>query len=145
MKQSKHSKNKSKQNDQLVLIVDTEDNYRDDNDNFYVHPERINQLVHLKDKIFDEALIKNCTVEQISGFKLGIILKKMKFDSVFTVIINQPLSVLLPYDAKQIEANSKLAGFDRIEVSEYMYIDEKKNKEVSTLTVSGIRPERNSK
>ena len=64
----------------------------------------------------------------------------MKVNSKINIIICQPLSVMQSYDAKQVEANCRLAGFDGIETSDYEDPDTK----VKTKLVSAVRPERNS-
>ncbi len=60
----------------------------------------------------------------------------MKIDTILSVIISQPLSVMQSYDAKQVEANLKLAGFDRITIEDY----EEENTKTKTLAVKASRP-----
>jgi hypothetical protein len=126
----------------LQLIVDSEDTYGEDQSIYYVQPKRLFSVKYLNDKIFDEVIIKNSNVEFLTSMNFLHILRKMKVSAPLTVIVSQPLSVMQSYDAKQIEANAKLAGFDKIEISDYTYTDEKKVK-ISTLTVTGVRPEKN--
>ena len=66
----------------------------------------------------------------------------MKPSSVCEVVIYQPISVMQDYDAKQIEANAKLAGFTNFQTKDYEYkVD---NKKVKTLLVTFERAAKNN-
>lgn len=121
------------------LIIDTNDSYKENLNIFYLHPVRLSHLNFVNDKIFDEATVMNSHVDFLSSINLNFILKKMKINSKLNIIICQPLSVMQSYDAKQIEANCRLAGFNEIETSEYEDPDTK----LKTKLVTAIRPERN--
>ena len=129
--------------EKLVLIVDSEDVYREDLSVYYVHPQRLSSVKYLNDKSFDEVIIKNSNVDFLTSMNFNYVLRKMKINAPFSVIVSQPLSVMQSYDAKQVEANAKLAGFDKIEISDYEFTDEKSNAKVKTLSVNGERPEKN--
>ena len=47
------------------------------------------------------------------------------------------------YDAKQIEANAKLAGLDGIEIIDHEYENPQTQAKIATLLVKGARPEKN--
>ncbi len=100
-----------KQEYKFNLIVDQEDKYRGENDLFYIHPSRLDQLKYLKDQIFAGCEIRNTPVDQLSSMNMSHILKKMEHGAYVDVIICQPISVMQEYDSKQVEANAKLAGF----------------------------------
>jgi hypothetical protein len=70
------------------------------------------------------------------------ILRKLKPNSVLEVIIFQPISVMQEYDAKQVEANAKLAGFVEFETNNYMNVDSKTEKKYQTLAVTCVKPEK---
>lgn len=125
----------------LTLVIDSNDVYQQDLSVFYIHPARLSHISYLTDKIFDEVVVKNSSVENLSSMNLNYVLKKMKVDAPLEIIVYQPLSVMQSYDAKQIEANAKLAGYDKIETTE---VEVEVNKvKTKTLRVAAVRPERN--
>ena len=121
------------------LIVDSNDSYQNDLNAYYTHPSRLSLVKHLNDKIFDGVLIKNTQVDSLTSMNLLYVLKKMKVNSFLNVVISQPLSVMQSYDAKQVEANLKLAGFDKITIEDH----EDENTKIKTLAVKASRPEKN--
>ena len=124
--------------DKLTLAIDSQDTYLKELDVFYIHPERLNLVRCLSNDQFDSAVIKNSSVDNLSSLNFSYILKKLKHGSVCQVIIHQPISVMQDYDAKQIEANAKLAGFTNFSTKDYEYkVD---NKKVKTLSVTFDRP-----
>lgn len=130
---------------QLFIVVDSNDTYQDDLTQFYIHPKRISLIKNLNDKIAEGAVIRNTNVEHLTSMNLHYVLKKMKVDAPLEVFIHQPLNVMQSYDAKQIEANAKLAGYDKIETSE-AEIEVKRGETtttVKTLVVTAVRPEKN--
>lgn len=127
----------------LSLVVDTKDIYQEDLSIFYIHPSRLSLIKNLQDKIFDEVTIKNTNVDFLTSMNFCYILRKMKIDAPIEVIISQPLSVMQSYDAKQVEANAKLAGYEAIETEEYEYEQEETKTKTKTLRVSAVRPEKN--
>lgn len=135
---------KVEEEDKLELIIDAEDHYQENLKIFYIHPSRIGLLKHLNDNIFDKILIKNTSVDDLSSLHFNFMLRKLKIDSVLEVIVHQPLSVMQNYDAKQIEANAKLGGFDSIDITDYEFDDEKKKLKYNTLLITGKKPLRNS-
>lgn len=128
---------------QLELVIDTEDIYRENTNIFYIHPARICMLQYVGDKTFDSATVKNTAVDFLTPMNFNYIMKKLKINATFQVIVSQPLSVMQSYDAKQIEANSKLAGLDGIEIIDHEYENPQTSSKVATLLVKGLRPEKN--
>lgn len=139
------SKEKSKKEEEpqtkLTLVVDSNDTYQEDLTVFYIHPKRLLLAQHLTDKIFDGAFIKNTGVDFITSMNLNYIMKKLKVNAPIEIIVSQPLSVMQPYDAKQIEANAKLAGLDQFKSSNTEI--ELNGVKFTTLKIEAIRPERN--
>ncbi len=125
----------------LTLVVDSNDTYQQDLNMFYIHPARLSHTSFLQDKIFDQVIVRNSSVDFLSSMNLNYVLKKMKVDAPLEIVVYQPLSVMQTYDAKQIEANAKLAGYDKIETTE---VEVEVNKvKTKTLRVAAVRPERN--
>ena len=138
---NKSEKSKIIDDSKISLVVDSNDSYKEDLGIYYLNPARLIQAQHLKDKIFDSVTIKNSSFESLTSMNLNYILKKMKVDAPLEITIYQPLSVMQPFDAKQIEANAKLAGYDKIETKEVEIVEN--NLKVKTIKVTAVRPERN--
>jgi hypothetical protein len=128
--------------EKLELIVDTEDNYRSSEHQFYIHPQRLNFVRCLSDNQFVSCTVKNTSIENLTSMNFSYILRKLKPNSVLEVIIFQPISVMQEYDAKQVEANAKLAGFVEFETNNYMNVDSKTEKKYQTLAVTCVKPEK---
>ena len=77
----------------------------------------------------------------MTGFNLVKILEKLQPLAPVEVIIDQPVSVMQEYDAKQVEANAKLAGFDDIKIEPGTYTNPE-GKAVNTLIVTFEKPEK---
>jgi|JI9StandDraft_1071089.scaffolds.fasta_scaffold272670_2 hypothetical protein len=143
-KQTTNKSSKKKEEVKLfTLVVDTQDTYQDDLDVFYIHPKRLALVSNLNDKIFDRVLIQNTEVELLGALNLNHVMKKMKVDAELDFIVCNPLQVMHQYDAKQIEANAKLAGFDKIITEDHEVLGKDSKVLRKTLRVSAIRPERN--
>lgn len=126
----------------LQLVIDSEDKYLDNPESvIYFNKKRILQVNNLRDRTFDSVLIKNSSVEDVSSLALKYIIKTMKVDAKLTVIIGNPLTVMQPYDAKQVEANAVLAGFTEIEIIDYE--DDSDKNSFKTKAVIAIKPEKN--
>lgn len=124
--------------DKLALVVDSQDTYLNEAGVFYFHPQRLPLVRFLENESFESATFRNSPVDNLTSLNLSYVLKKLKPNSVVDVIINQPISVMQEYDAKQVEANAKLAGFTSFQIKDYEYkVDNKKQK---TLLVSFERP-----
>ena len=94
------------------LIIDTEE--IDDEDVLFLTPNHIKGVRYCGSNVFDYASIKHCPTEKLnSGILIGIF-NSLKPGAEITIVVNQPISVMLEYDSKQIEANLKLVGFENI-------------------------------
>lgn len=127
----------------IELSVDSIDSYLDKSDVFYIHPGRISALQFVKEGQFASSIIKNTQIDVLTAMNLSHLLKTLKVGATVEVIIDQPITVMQEYDAKQVEANARLAGFDQIETTKFEYTDPKTDRQVSTLLVSFLRPIRN--
>jgi hypothetical protein len=124
--------------EKLTLVVDTQDTYLNQADVFYFHPQRLSLARLLENETFESATFRNSPVDNLTSLNFSYVLKKLKPNSVVEVIVHQPISVMQDYDAKQVEANAKLAGFTNFQIKDYEYkVDNKKQK---TLLVSFERP-----
>lgn len=142
---SKSSKNETlnTQDDfvgKYTLMVDSNDVYEESDELYYVNPKRIKTIAPLNPNVFSQATVKNVPVDFLTAVNLNIILKKLNYECSIDVIINQPLTVMLQYDAKQVEANLKMAGFANISINDYEDEDPTTQKKIKTLAVTGIRP-----
>ncbi len=128
--------------EKFTLVVDSQDNYLNQSDVFYLHPQRLLLVRSLENEQFDSATIKNSPVDNLTSLNFSYVLKKMKPNAVCEVVIHQPISVMQDYDAKQVEANAKLAGFTNFHTKDYEFkVD---NKKVKTLLVTFERPSKNT-
>ena len=107
------------------LIVDTEE--IDDEDVLFLTPNHIRGAKYCASNIFDYVSIKNCPTEKLNSGSLIGIFNSLKPGAEISIVVNQPISVMLEYDSKQIEANLKLVGFENIKYEERNSTD-KKNK-----------------
>ena len=98
------------------LVIDGNDEYQDSQDIFYMHPSRLGMLRYVKNNSFENAQIKNSPLEALNSLNLVTVLEKLVPEGTVTVEIDQPIGVMQEYDAKQVEANAKLAGFDDIKI-----------------------------
>ncbi len=129
--------------ERLELIVDKEDTYLDVDSVFYVNPQRLPLLRCLQDNLFVSCVIKNSPIDNLTSLNFSYILRKLKPNSSCEVIIYQPISVMQEFDAKQVEANAKLAGFTSFETNAVEFVDSKTDKKFKTLSVSFVRPVKN--
>lgn len=127
--------------DSLVLVIDSKDTYQDEKDVFLCHPCRIDSIRCVTNNSFDEATIKNSPVSSLSALNLVHVLEKVKPLSKVEIYIDQPITVMQEYDAKQVEANAKLAGFEDISIKDTTY-EKEEGKKVSTLLVTLTKPEK---
>ena len=98
------------------LIIDTAD--IDDGNTLFLTPNHIRGVRYCASNIFDYASIKNCTTEKLNSTSLIGIFNSLKPGAEIFIVVNQPISVMLEYDSKQIEANLKLVGFENIKYEE---------------------------
>lgn len=129
--------------DRLELIVDSEDTYQDVENVFYIHPQRLSLLRCLTDGQFVSCTVKSSPVDCLTSMNFSYILRKLKPNATCEIIVYQPISVMQEYDAKQIEANAKLAGFSDFEVVQHDFVDSKTDKKFKTLAVTCTKPVKN--
>lgn len=122
----------------ITLIIDGEDVYREEPDVFYMNPAYLPMLRLVQNNQFSSCQIKNTPIDVLTGLNLVYVLEKMKPTAQVEVIIAQPITVMQDYDAKQVEANAKLAGFENIEIKDTTV--ENNGKKVSTLAVTFTKP-----
>lgn len=129
--------------ERLELIIDSEDTYIDVDTVFYINPHRLALVRCLSDKQFSSCQIKNSPVDALTSMNFSYILRKLQPGATCEVIIHQPISVMQEYDAKQVEANAKLAGFAEFETTEFDFVDPKTDRKNKTLCVAFTKPEKN--
>ena len=100
----------------IILVIDGNDTYRGEDDVFYIHPSRIGMLKHVQKNTFTSCQIKNSPLESLTPLNLVTVFDKLIPNGKMEIELDQPLSVMQNYDAKQVESNAKLAGFDNIEI-----------------------------
>ena len=127
------------ENPEYHLLVDSNDTL-EDLDKFFIHPKRLALLQILDNKVFESAVVKRAQVEDLHTKALFHILCKLKVGATLEIIVDNPISISQPLDAKLIEANVKSAGYDNIEISECPDVNDPNSK---TLKVTATRPERN--
>ena len=120
------------------LIVDT---IEPKGDNImYLLPTKLSSSKFLRHNTFDQATIKNTSVEKITSSGLIGILASLKPQGKINIFVHQPIAVMLSYDAKQIEANLKLAGFENIQINDVNIKDEKTGKKIETQSIEASKP-----
>ena len=119
------------------LIVDTVEPKEEDI--MYIFPSKLNTSKYLSPNIFDQATIRNCPVEKITTTGLVGIFTSLK--PLAKLIVFQPIAVMISYDAKQIEANLKLAGFENIKINDVTITNEKTGQKIQTQEIEAQKPE----
>ena len=122
------------------LIIDTIDP-EENAEAMHIKPSRFNTTKYLSPNTFDQATIKHSTVEQITSNGLSGIYSSLKPLGKIYIIVHQPISVMVFYDSKQIEANLKLAGFENIKITDFKYDDEVSKHEIQTQEIEAEKPE----
>jgi hypothetical protein len=125
----------------LELIVDQfDDDVYKDPGVFYCSPDHLDAIKHIEKNSFTAATIRNCHVTKLTNTIMLGLFYAMKPEARVEITLFQPIEVMQEYDAKQIEAVAKLAGFDEIRINEADYIDPDSQKQLETLAVSFIKP-----
>lgn len=127
----------------ITLLISQIDTRQGDNSVFYVHPQRLNLLYVVSDAVFESCHIENTSIDSLSSIHFAYILRTLKPNASVKVVVYQPITVMQEYDAKQVEANAKLAGFNDFENTTDTFKDQKSGKEFNTIAVNFIRPVRN--
>ena len=120
------------------LIIDAYD--IDDEDILFITPDHIKSVRFLASNIFDHASIKHCPTEKLNAGCLIGIFNSLKPGAEISIVVNQPISVMLEYDSKQIEANLKLVGFEDIKYEERKSTDEKAGYGLIEGILTAIKP-----
>ena len=131
--------------DTYELAIDTEDSYRETPDIFYMHPCRIQVLRAVENNSFGGCVIKNTPVANLTSLNFVTILEKIKPKANVEIYVDQPITVMQDYDAKEIEANANLAGFEDITTKKGTYTKESTGKKIETLVVTLTKPEKSNK
>lgn len=110
-------------------------------DIMYILPSKFSSCKYLSSNTFDQATIRNCPVEKITSGGLIGIFSSLKPLGKITIIVDQPIAVMLFYDSKQIEANLKLAGFENIKIEDVTIKDTKTGQQIQTQKLEAEKPE----
>jgi hypothetical protein len=100
----------------FTLAIDSVNDYSDSQNVFHLHPQKIQQVECLAEGFFEGAVIKNTATDFLTSKHLFNIYKVLKTNKSLEIYLDQPISVMQEFDAKQIESNAKLAGFNSINV-----------------------------
>jgi hypothetical protein len=126
--------------DTVNLHISTIDSEQSNPNTFYIHPKRLPLLFVLKDVTFESCLIDYTPIDFLTSIHFAYILRTLKSEATIKVVIHQPITVMQDYDAKQVEANAKLAGFQDFETTPDSFKDHKSGKTFNTVSVNFVRP-----
>jgi len=126
--------------EELTLMIDTNDTFQEDLSVFYIHPKRLSLLRCVSSQEFRKAVIQFSPIDTLTSLNFSYILRILKPNSVCEVAVHQPISVMQDYDAKQIEANAKLAGFTNFSFSKIEVENTSNKNKYNTILVSFERP-----
>jgi hypothetical protein len=138
---SKSGKNSNKLSNNMTLVVDSIDKYNDDNI-YYVQPKRFSSIQYLQNNFFSKCKIQNSNIDLLTPFAFLNLFSKLKKNANTEIIIDQPVSVMQEYDARQVIANAQMAGFTNIKTTDTQYIEPRTQKKIDTLCVSFTKPEK---
>ena len=119
----------------MELVVDTQDTYEPDSNLFYLPGPHISMLKCVRPNQFESARIINTDVDYLTSYALANLFSTLKEGATVSITISQPVAVMQEYDAKQVEANARLAGFNDIQMNSTSYTDPKSGREISTTEV----------
>ena len=119
----------------MELIVDTQDTYEPDSNLFYLPGPHISMLKCVRPNQFESARIINTDVDYLTSYALANLYSTLKEGATVSITISQPVAVMQEYDAKQVEANARLAGFNDIQMNSTSYTDPKSGREIGTTEV----------
>lgn len=121
-----------------ILIVDGMDQHLDQKNSMLIHPKKLNLVNTLEKNSFDQVIIKNTVVDDLtplSFFNLSLALKDI---GSLEVIVYQPISVLQEVDANEIEAKARLGGFTDIKREPFKTWEKIGNKDFCLITIKMI-------
>ena len=122
----------------LKLVVDSKNTYLEEQNVFHLSPEKMHLIKCLDNERFNSCEIHNTVIDRITPLFLAQLMNKLVVDSEVKVFISQPITVMQDYDAKQVEANAKLAGYIHIET--YDCEIEEKDYKYSSKSISFLKP-----
>ena len=120
------------------LIVDLVEPEKENT--MYLSPSKLNCSQFFAPNVFDKAIIKNCSIEQINSGGLVGIFTSLKPLAKVSITVHQPIAVMVIYDTKQIEANLKLVGFENIKTSDINIKDEESGQRIGTKLIEAQKP-----
>jgi len=126
--------------EEITLVVDSNDTYQDKLDIFYIHPKRLSLLKLVNSKEFSKATIQYSPIENLTSLNFSYILRTLNYNSICEVTVHQLISVMQDYDAKQIEANAKLAGFVNFQYSKVELENPTNKNKYNSILVSFQKP-----
>jgi hypothetical protein len=126
----------------MELVVDTVDNYEPDSNLFYMPGPHVSMLKCVRPNQFSSAKIVNTDVDYLTSYALANLYSTLRPGAEVSITISQPVAVMQEYDAKQVEANARLAGFNDIEMNSTSYTDPKTGRDVATTEVVLKKTER---
>ena len=138
---SKSNRNSKNLGNNMTLVVDSFDKYKDDNI-YYIQPKRFSNIQYLQNNFFSSCKIQNSNIDLLTPFAFQNLFSKLKKGAITEIIIDQPVSVMQEYDARQVIANAQMAGFTNIKTSDTQYIEPKTQKKIDTLCVTFTKPEK---
>ena len=100
-----------------VLYVDGKDNHEKENA-MVITPNHLNLADAFQKEIFDKILVLNSKSDLLSGKAFFNLNRALKQGGTCEVIVDQPIAVMQPLDAGEIEANGKLGGFPIVTTSD---------------------------
>ena len=123
------------------LIVDTEDKYAEQDNVFYMPEAHVSKLSYVRPGTFSAATINVSNVDYLTPFVLSNLLTTLVVNAPVTVIIKQPVAVMQEYDANQVIANAKIAGFQFESDFDTKFTDNN-GKSLETIGLKFSKPER---
>lgn len=126
----------------LDLVIDSKVNEGDEGI-FYLLPSEMSKSGLLNPEKFDSCTIRNVHVDEIRPSALLGIYSSLKPNGNVTVILNEPIAVMQPYEAKMVESNARLAGFSNIETQPGTFFNDYSKTEDETLCITFTKPGRN--
>lgn len=119
----------------MELVVDKVDAENNEN-TYYLSPDRLNQLKLVAANSFTKATIRNCPVRNLTAFNLQSLYHGLIAGASAIIYIDEPVLVLLDYDADTIAANAELAGFKTINPGKAKVMCEGLGTTVDTITIT---------
>ena len=84
-----------------------------------ITPNHLNLADAFQKEVFDKIVVLNSKSDLLSGKAFFNLNRALKQGGVCEVIVDQPIAVMQPLDAGEIEANGKLGGFSVVTTEDY--------------------------